>query len=294
MIVPLALVCTQRMAPVQKIIEHNQSVWYANFAWRPGKLFDAVNRALTIFISNSSKKSSCNNTGYIKWHSENRDNIFELLAFIPYNIPRNSFWSPKLSASCEIGILEKLLSKQSSIKDFIQISKNNLYYRTTGGLYWKVFTDKPPFFIVNGKKDSSSREASISLDKKEMPGQFAAIFSSSLFWWWYTITSNLRDLNPTDLSGFKFDNTLIGNSDLIEVANQYIKDINANSTMLTRIQKNTGKTQTQSFKISKSKPIIDEIDKVLAKHYEFTEEDLDFIINYDIKYRMGGELEGEE
>lgn len=43
-----------------------------------------------------------------------------------------------------------------------------------------------------------------------------------------------------------------------------------------------------------SKPIIDEIDKVLARHYGFTEEELDFIINYDIKYRMGDELNGEE
>jgi cupin superfamily acireductone dioxygenase involved in methionine salvage len=94
--------------------------------------------------------------------------------------------------------------------------------------------------------------------------------------------------------GSKFDNTLIGNNYLIELADQYIKDINANSTMLTRIQRKTGKTQTQSFKMSKSKPIIDEIDKVLAKHYGFTEEELDFIINYDIKYRMGGELEREE
>ena len=33
------------------------------------------------------------------------------------------------------------------------------------------------------------------------------------------------------------------------------------------------------------------IDKVLTKHYGFTEEELDFIINYDIKYRMGKELE---
>ncbi len=38
-----------------------------------------------------------------------------------------------------------------------------------------------------------------------------------------------------------------------------------------------------------SKPIIDEIDRVLAKHYGFTDEELDFIVNYDIKYRMGRE-----
>jgi len=47
------------------------------------------------------------------------------------------------------------------------------------------------------------------------------------------------------------------------------------------------------YKISRSKPIIDEIDKLLAQHYGFTEEELDFIINYDIKYRMGDELNEE-
>ncbi len=33
------------------------------------------------------------------------------------------------------------------------------------------------------------------------------------------------------------------------------------------------------------------IDKVLAEHYGFTEEELDYIINYDIKYRMGKDLQ---
>ncbi|MFN0314597.1 MAG: hypothetical protein ACKVQA_06150 [Burkholderiales bacterium] len=49
----------------------------------------------------------------------------------------------------------------------------------------------------------------------------------------------------------------------------------------------TGTTETQSFKIQNSKPIIDEIDTVLAEHYGFTSEELDFILNYDIKYRLG-------
>jgi hypothetical protein len=41
------------------------------------------------------------------------------------------------------------------------------------------------------------------------------------------------------------------------------------------------------FSIKLSKPIIDQIDAILAEHYGFTEEELDYIINYDIKYRMG-------
>jgi hypothetical protein len=43
-----------------------------------------------------------------------------------------------------------------------------------------------------------------------------------------------------------------------------------------------------------SKPIIDEIDRALARHYGLSDDELDFIINYDVKYRMGAELEGED
>ena len=47
------------------------------------------------------------------------------------------------------------------------------------------------------------------------------------------------------------------------------------------------------FNVRESKPIIDKIDTVLGKHYGFTDKELDFIINYDIKYRMGKELDSE-
>ena len=49
----------------------------------------------------------------------------------------------------------------------------------------------------------------------------------------------------------------------------------------------SAKISIESFRINLSKPIIHEL---LAKHHGFTEEDLDFIINYGIKYRMGDEL----
>lgn len=80
---------------------------------------------------------------------------------------------------------------------------------------------------------------------------------------------------------------------IARAADNYEKDIVKNSSMLVREQKKTGKTETQSFTISLSKRYIDKIDELLAKHYGFTEEELDFIINYDIKYRMGDELDAE-
>ena len=56
----------------------------------------------------------------------------------------------------------------------------------------------------------------------------------------------------------------------------------------------SGKIIYKEYYPSEAKPIIDEIDRVLAQHYGLTDEELDFIINYDIKYRMGAEDDSEE
>jgi hypothetical protein len=37
----------------------------------------------------------------------------------------------------------------------------------------------------------------------------------------------------------------------------------------------------------KAKETIDGIDRLLGKHYGFTDEELDFIISFDVKYRLG-------
>ena len=295
MIVPLALVCTQRMTTIQNLIENNRSTWYSNFAWRPGKLFENVNRALTIFVSNHSEVNSVFNTSYLKWSSDTRNNLFPTISNTSWNERRDTFWIPKLGHEIEENILKKVLKSDKNIS--FLLTKNSIhrvYYRTTGGLYWKIFTTFSPKFFVNGKEGKSSRETYFAVNEKNQDIICITLLSSNLFWWWYTVTSNLRDLNPSDIQGFKFPLTILSDSTLVKLGKEYLRDLQNNSTMLTRIQKQTGETQTQSFKISLSKPIIDEIDKVLAKHYGFTEEELDFIINYDIKYRMGKELEEEE
>ena len=291
MIVPLAIVCTQRMIKIQQLLESSHSVWYSNFAWRPAKLFDAVNRALSIFVAASAPSLSKYSTAYLKWSAESRDYLFQNIFYTQYNEERSSFWMPKLSSSIDKSILDKVLSANDSIGLFVSKASNSkIFYRTTGGLYWKVFTDFSPLFYCNGIKGKSSRETSISIKTPAEATILVGVLSSSLFWWWYTITSNLRDLNPSDIAGFKFSSSLMEDKNLLRQSSLYISDLKKNSSLLIRQQKGIGETKTQSFKISLSKSIIDEIDKILAQYYNFTEEELDFIINYDIKYRMGDEL----
>ena len=77
------------------------------------------------------------------------------------------------------------------------------------------------------------------------------------------------------------------------VNKELTKDVQDKSKRRVYVYKTTGRVEYDEFYMKLSKPIIDEIDKLLARHYDFTEEELDFIINYDIKYRMGNELNEE-
>ena len=289
MIVPLALTSTQRMKVVQDILEKSHSAWYANFSWRPGKLFDTVNRALSIFVVAPSPTTRTFSTAYQKWTSDDRLSLFQRISYIEAPMSRPAFWVPKLGESVERSILEKCLKVRTTVSRFMGNAEHRVYYRTTGGLYWKVFTDFAPAFMVNGKPGHSTRETWFTLLAKTSIQPIIAALSSDIFWWWYTITTNCRDLNPYDIQNFPLPESAVTNPELSVLGKRYLDDLVTNSTMLLRHQKQTGKTATQCFKIQRSKPIIDEIDRVLAQHYGFTDEELDFIINYDIKYRMGGD-----
>jgi hypothetical protein len=56
----------------------------------------------------------------------------------------------------------------------------------------------------------------------------------------------------------------------------------------------TGKVELQSLSPVKSKQLIDKIDIELADHYGFTPEELDYIVNYDIKFRLGADADEDE
>jgi hypothetical protein len=100
--------------------------------------------------------------------------------------------------------------------------------------------------------------------------------------------------SDTLATSFPVSSSLLAVPSLIELGRRLNDDLRRNSER-KRITTKTGDSISYAeFVAWKSKPIIDQIDAVLAKHYGFTDEELDFIINYDIKYRMGVDSEDEE
>ncbi|MBA7683801.1 hypothetical protein ES703_92186 [subsurface metagenome] len=240
MIVPLALVSTQRMKIVQKLLENGRSVWYSNYSWRPAKLFDTVNRALTIFVANPSEYYQILSTNYQKWISENRNLLLYQIAYTKAPLKRATFWVPKFGHEIEWSILAKCLDIETTLSSFIRSTPHRIYYRTTGGLYWKVFTDFPPLFRINGVPGHSSRETSFSLAQAKIVKPVIAVLSSDIFWWWYTLTTNCRDLNPSDIQNFPLPRSALDDTRLALLGENYLTDLQTNSIVQTRNQRQTG------------------------------------------------------
>jgi hypothetical protein len=155
-----------------------------------------------------------------------------------------------------------------------------------------------PYFESASTSEPSSNHFKTIYCNNEISSQLLlSILNSSIYFFWFTNYSANRDVTSFDILNFPIFNTEEEFEKIKFLATlnmKLMKDIDTNS--ITReYNYSTGKVKYQEFYMRLSKPIIDEIDTVLAEHYGFTAEELDFIINYDIKYRMGKELEnGEE
>jgi predicted choloylglycine hydrolase len=182
-----------------------------------------------------------------------------------------------------------------NIASYIRENGFSVFYHNAPVHWHKIFDFVPYYSEGSTKKQSSHLKSLFFKDKKQCAAVICA-FSSTLFYWYNWQYSNCRDLSTKDLLRFPLSLGLVNSEfidELLLLKNQLMRSLKQNSKIYKRLSKDI-LTEFDSFYPMYSKPIIDEIDKVLAKHYGFTGEELDFIINYDIKYRMGGELEAEE
>jgi len=164
--------------------------------------------------------------------------------------------------------------------------------------YVKAFNFVPYFWNeVDGEKKSEDYKP-YRVTTPDAAESILAILNSNLFfWWWYTLFEGYH-CGKHEIYAFP-----VGLEDMPRANRTYLKslaldlmeDLRRNKNRKSCRYKTTGEVEYDEFFPRLSKNLIDGIDRILAKHYGFTDEELDFIINYDIKYRLGADGEdGDE
>jgi hypothetical protein len=293
-IVPVSFPSTDRMQPLRDLLRSNHSVFHVSFSTRPSKLFEEAEQRLTIFIQIPSLKPRLFSGGYVKWSSNERPSLFSLVEFVEIEplIKRKNIW-PKVKGITERAVFSKVSGFRTLGELGVLSGGEVLYYKNTGIRYFNTVTLRAPKCWINGKPASSSRETHLPVGRDTKPVIHTLLLSSTFFCS-FQVTSNCRDLNPSDIHLFSVPETLFSESELKKLSAIIEKDYVDKGKIIKMQNKLTGIVELESLSPAKSKPLIDEIDRVLAKHYGFTDEELDFIINYDIKYRMGKGIDSDD
>ena len=282
-IVPLTIASNNNMQVVRDLICDWGNVYFSHYEIRPAKLFEGVEQRLSIFVIRKGAEEQIYSTSIRRWKSEHRNLLFKTLYYSP-SFNNGSIW--RTSSLIESKIYNKF-EKQLPVSYYLSSVKDDrckICYRTAGVRYWIIFLNGGFNTDSLSNKDSYFKESDMSYF-------FMAALNSNLFWWYYSLNFDMFNLKDYMIFGFRLSYSI--DRILTGLAKNLERDMDNNKMELIVNSKTRGVVSSFVYKKKNSKLIIDEIDKVLAKHYGFTEEELDFIINYDIKYRMGDELNEE-
>lgn len=283
-IVPISLTSSDSLTGVHRMLMQNcDTIHISSYAVRPKPVFEnaVVNTSILLFKKTG---TPCKHLYSTKMHRRGKhfnlqkliDNI-EFVNVLDYTLIGRI---PKISAELEKEILKKIF-KNAPIKTLYDDKGEPIYYRTTGGRYFKVVTNYPT---------GSTKEKPLYFQKR-ISNAIGCILSSSLAFWFYQIYSNNLDWKTYEIENFTIPKLSAENTKFLDnLYSRYLADIEAKANIRMTSGESTYNVDSfKEYKIVRSKDIIDKIDDYICPLYGLTQEEMDFIKNYELEFRLAGE-----
>ena len=284
-IVPISLTSSDSLTGVHRILMGNcDTIHISSYAVRPKPVFEnaVVNTSILLFLKTG---TPCQHLYSTKMHR--RGNKFDLQKLIDnlefVDVKGQTLYGriPKIGSEIEKNILNKLF-KQKKLGTLVKTSGSPIIYRFAGGRYFKVVTN-----YSNG----SSAERTIFFANKKIADAVGCILSSNLSFWFYQIFSDNLNWKTYEIENFTLPQLSTENVEYLDkLYSRYLTDIEAKANVRTTSGESTYNVDSfKEYKIVHSKAIIDEIDDYICPLYGLTQEETDFIKNYELEFRLAGE-----
>jgi hypothetical protein len=299
LIIPVASVSTDGYASLRNVLRDRGSMVISSFNDRPAKLFDGLEHIrLSIVLHSADHAQAVHTTGYLRWSKGERDQLFERLRFSRSRLDLVQHYIPKVGDTLADSIIEKIFMRAALplSGSFADVSAHSIIYTRKLSHFVQILPFVPKM-VVDGKKREPSELKVIHFADARSADCALSVLNSSLFYWLLNVTSDCRNLNRREIDLFPLDIRSLSQphaQQLQALSEELTDNFKTNSKIVEMNFKKHGKMRIQCVYPRLGKDIIDEIDRVLAKHYRFTDEELDFILNYDIKYRMGADDDEDE
>jgi hypothetical protein len=288
-IIPVSSISGESYENLAQIFFRKGISWISSFSNRSAKLFYGVEQRLVILLKNfSTEKNICFSTFFQHWYEKEREVLFHNQSYFATKLHLKREMPYKIGSAIAKSILDNVLKNIGSLSNF-EVPKKGQFacFYHDGPTYWiRTLPFEPNPGIKSSRSNHYHAVRTVSYEKTLI---VTSILNSSIFYWFFKIISNCRDFGVKEFYEFPLGKLSSKHIEALNILGQDLeKNLSDNAKQCFRTYP-SGKIFYEEYYPVKAKPIIDEIDRILAQHYGFTDEELDFIINYDIKYRMGKE-----
>ena len=293
-IVPLSFVSTDGFGSIRSAF-CQQNLWVSNYAIRPAKLFEGVEHRLSILLAGSMEVNLPPNmfaTRYRKWQQEERQFLMQLTEYGVVTEKITPRGIPKLGSQLQTNLWKNVFQNSIPFRSAVsqRDSQNKMFYTRKFG-HFVLFTNFiPSIQFEDGTMMNPTELKHESLKSETEQLSYLALFNSTLTYWLLVTVADCRNLNKRDI----LDHPVPCLTDrelmlLSKIGNNLMTEMREKASHVKMIYPGQPPRTIEVLHPGLSLEIVHEIDRALAEHYGFTDEELDFIINYDIKYRMGRE-----
>jgi hypothetical protein len=292
LIIQLTVLSSEKMKDLQDLLTKRGQLYAVSFPRRPVSVFDGVEMPVAILISVSNRECEYkfSSTRVQHFYAEERPTAFQQFIFVSHNFRVNNHRIAKIGLPIERSILTKLQNSKLSLELITSRASDNLVYYQEACRYWVKAVYGLPYFKRNGECISPPHGRYIFFTNPEACAFAVCLMNSSLFYWFYCTFSDGEHLNDNLVRGFKLPEKWKA-FDWTKPCDNLMYQLNQSAQRKTIRTQQGHIIEYDEVKAFKAKQAIDEIDKTLGFLFGFDKSEIDFVINFEIKYRLGSDLD---
>ncbi|MES1994052.1 MAG: Eco57I restriction-modification methylase domain-containing protein [Pseudomonadota bacterium] len=286
LIVQLTAISSGRMQSLQDLLMERGVLVVLPYPRRPESMFDGVEMPVVILSSYPNENHSLVTTRVGRMYGQERGHCLQTHTTVRHSTRLHGHRVAKIHSEVERSIVGKIVAAKHSTRHLVARGGDHVVFYQEACRYWLKAQAGLPFFARNGEVMQPPHGRVFSATDENAAAFWGCLLNSSLFYWYYSLFSDCEHVNddlvktipiPSHWDCRKWTDLSEGLS----------AALTTHATRKTIRTKQGHVIEYDEMKASRAKTSIDKIDLALGELFGLSDIETDFIINYDIKYRMG-------
>lgn len=294
-VLPISTSCTDAFAPARSRWERAcDLVLTSHYDTIPSSLFRGVVQRLSIYegrrrpAPHAATPARWYTSRYHRWTRDERDTLLQQVRHVPLPEQHVAGSIAKIGTEVEARLLDRIFRHPPAGRFHAATGdgSNVIRYKRRWS-YYLLFCDfVPGIWDADGTPREPSELKTIEIDPVLESRVLLAVYSSTLFWWYFSVFTDNRNVNRRDLEAFPLpDLSSTIHSELADLGAELMEALHACAQVRTCTYRSVGTIRNTYFRQAATRPVLDRIDRVLARAYAMQDDELEFVLGFERRYR---------